>query len=147
MKPKGELKGGEWFFLGGWGEFGSDRVFGPSAEQIWRGSEGVGEVRGQGVGGLVVFLLQRQEGVKQNLHLAVEWHTVLEWYRPTKKEEKNQRILLMTIGQSPRDRQISTSQEVREPRWRVLRGEGSGAGRGGDGKCFPSQLQSRRAVF
>lgn len=21
---------------------------------------------------------------KQNLHLAVEWHTVLEWYRPTK---------------------------------------------------------------
>lgn len=21
---------------------------------------------------------------KQNLHLAVEWHTVLEWYKPTK---------------------------------------------------------------
>lgn len=64
---------------------------------------------------------------KQNLHLAVEWHTVLEWYRPTKRRKT---VLLTTIGQPPRDRQISTSQEVREPRWRVLRGEGSGAGRG-----------------
>lgn len=38
---------------------------------------------------------------KQNLHLAVEWHTVLEWYRPTKRRKT---VLLKTIGQPPSDR-------------------------------------------
>ena len=81
----------------------------------------------KGGGGVRKRVDFKTRSCKQNLHLAVEWHTVLEWYRPTKRRK---RVLLTTIGQPPRDRQISTSQEVREPRWRVLRGEGSGAGRG-----------------
>lgn len=50
---------------------------------------------------------------KQNLHLAVEWHTVLEWYRPTKGGK--QFLLKTNHGQPPSGgkRQISTSQEAR----------------------------------
>lgn len=51
---------------------------------------------------------------KQNLHLAVEWHTVLEWYRPTKGGKqfllKNQS---RTATQWEKGRRISTSQEAR----------------------------------
>ena len=54
---------------------------------------------------------------KQNLHLAVEWHTVLEWYRPTKGGK--QFLLKTNHGQPPRwgvggyGGDISTSQEAR----------------------------------
>lgn len=50
---------------------------------------------------------------KENLHLAVEWHTVLEWYRPTKGGKqfllKNQSRTATQL----REKDISTSQEAR----------------------------------
>lgn len=58
------------------GEFGSDRVSAQAGGSSRESTEKILE------GGRRVDFKTRS--VNKNLHLAVEWHTVLEWYRPTK---------------------------------------------------------------